>query len=130
MANRQRSEVEALIGFFVNTLAIRLSVAGDPTVAELLAQVKQHTLGAYAHQDLPFEQIVEAVNPRRSQSHAPLFQTMLTMNNTPDSAANCNCAAVVFDRQFAPVPSEHTVAHFDLSLSLNEGGRCHARRDL
>ncbi|MBV6325820.1 hypothetical protein KVP70_33540, partial [Duganella sp. HSC-15S17] len=76
VANRQRSEIEALIGFFVNTLALRVQLADDPSVAALLAQVKDSTLGAYAHQDVPFEQVVEALQPPRSMSHSPLFQVM------------------------------------------------------
>ncbi|WP_323145160.1 condensation domain-containing protein, partial [Massilia phyllosphaerae] len=74
VANRQRKEVESLIGFFVNTLALRTRFENDPTVRELLGQVKACTLGAYAHQDLPFEQVVDAVQPVRSLSHSPLFQ--------------------------------------------------------
>src|SRR6185295_7742715 len=66
VANRQRREVEDLIGFFVNTLALRLNVADDPTVAALLARVKADTVAAYAHQDIPFEQVVEAIQPTRS----------------------------------------------------------------
>ncbi|HEU4845295.1 MAG TPA: amino acid adenylation domain-containing protein, partial [Burkholderiaceae bacterium] len=71
VANRQRSEVEALIGFFVNTLALRVDLSPDPSVAQLLAQVKASALAAYSHQDLPFEQVVEAVQPPRSMGHNP-----------------------------------------------------------
>ncbi|WP_255357132.1 condensation domain-containing protein, partial [Lysobacter sp. Root916] len=74
VANRQRREVEALVGFFVNTLALRVRVGETASVAELLAQVKKATLGAFVHQELPFEQVVEAVQPARSLSHSPLFQ--------------------------------------------------------
>jgi len=84
VANRQRAEIENLIGFFVNTLALRVDVQDDPSVAQLLAQVKATTLNAYAHQDIPFEQVVEAVNPPRSMGHSPIFQVMLSLNNTPD----------------------------------------------
>ncbi|MEQ1514841.1 MAG: condensation domain-containing protein, partial [Lysobacteraceae bacterium] len=76
VANRQRREVEGLIGFFVNTLALRMRVGETASVADLLAQVKDTTLGAFAHQELPFEQVVEAVQPARSLSHSPLFQVM------------------------------------------------------
>src|SRR6185295_8555187 len=70
VANRQRHEVEGLIGFFVNTLALRLRFDAEPTVAALLAQVKETALAAFAHQELPFEQVVEAVQPQRSLSHS------------------------------------------------------------
>ncbi|WP_156401404.1 condensation domain-containing protein, partial [Duganella sp. Root1480D1] len=75
-----RAEVEPLIGFFVNTLAMRVQLDGAPSVAQLLERVKQVALGAYAHQDLPFEQVVEALKPVRSLAHSPVFQAMLTMN--------------------------------------------------
>jgi amino acid adenylation domain-containing protein len=74
MANRTRAEVEPLIGFFVNTLALRIDLTGSPTVAQLLQAVKARTLEAQQHQDLPFEQVVEIVNPPRSLAHSPLFQ--------------------------------------------------------
>ncbi|HEU4884412.1 MAG TPA: amino acid adenylation domain-containing protein [Longimicrobium sp.] len=78
VANRGRREIEGLIGFFVNTLALRVDLSGAPTVAELLARVKERALGAQHHQDIPFEQVVERVDPARSLSHAPLFQAMFT----------------------------------------------------
>ncbi|UUZ50673.1 condensation domain-containing protein [Massilia sp. B-10] len=91
VANRQRSEVEALIGFFVNTLALRVDLSADPSVAQLLVQVKASALAAYSHQELPFEQVVEAVQPPRSMSHNPIFQVMLAMNNTAKPAPNWHC---------------------------------------
>jgi len=87
VANRPRLELEGLIGFFANTLALRTSLAGDPSVAELLAQVKATTQAAYAHQDVPFEQVVERLSPVRSLSHAPLFQVLLSLDNTPGDEA-------------------------------------------
>jgi amino acid adenylation domain-containing protein len=81
VANRQRAEVERLIGFFVNTLALRSKVRGEQTFVELLAQVKETCLEAYAHQDLPFEKLVEELQPERNLSHSPLFQVMLTMRS-------------------------------------------------
>ena len=80
-ANRMRPEIEGLIGFFVNMLALRLDVSGSPSVQTLLERVKAQTLGAQEHQDLPFEQVVEIVNPARSLAHTPLFQAMFAWQN-------------------------------------------------
>jgi non-ribosomal peptide synthetase component F len=82
VANRNRLETEGLIGFFVNTLVLRSRVAFNGTFNALLQQVRATALGAYAHQDLPFEQLVEALQPERQPGHTPLFQTMLTQNAT------------------------------------------------
>ncbi|MEO6228747.1 MAG: amino acid adenylation domain-containing protein, partial [Ferruginibacter sp.] len=84
IANRNRREVEGLIGFFVNTLALRTEVISDTSFLELLDQVKLTTLAAYEHQDIPFEKIVEVVDTERDTSTSPLFQVMLVMPNTPD----------------------------------------------
>ncbi len=83
VANRGRPETEGLIGFFVNTLAMRVDLSGSPTLAQLLALVKSRTLQAQAHQDIPFEQVVELIQPPRSLAHAPLFQVMFAWQNTP-----------------------------------------------
>ena len=83
VANRQRREVEDLIGFFVNTLALRLRFDAPPSVSSLLTQVQETTLEAFAHQDLPFEQVVEAVQPQRSLSHNPIAQASFTWHNQP-----------------------------------------------
>ena len=82
-ANRGRQEIEGLIGFFVNTLALRIDLSGSPTVAELLAQVKEHVLEAQQHQDIPFEQLVEIVRPVRSLAHSPIVQVMFAWQNAP-----------------------------------------------
>jgi amino acid adenylation domain-containing protein len=83
IANRTHQEIEALIGFFVNTLVIRTTLADQPTGQQLLQRVRQTTLEAYAHQDLPFEQVVERLHPERSLSHAPLFQVLFAWQNAP-----------------------------------------------
>ena len=82
-ANRGRAEIEGLIGFFVNTLAIRVDLSDTPTAAQLLDRVKSQTLGAQQHQDIPFEQVVELARPVRSTAHTPLFQVMFAWQNTP-----------------------------------------------
>ncbi|WP_255991102.1 condensation domain-containing protein, partial [Chitinolyticbacter albus] len=82
IANRTHAETEPLIGLFINTLALRTDLAGDPTFSALVAQVKTNTLAAYAHQDLPFEKVVETLNVPRDLSRAPVFQVMFTLQNT------------------------------------------------
>ncbi len=83
IANRNRAEIEGLIGFFVNMLVMRTRIAGDLSFRELLRCVRHEALGAYAHQDLPFEKLVEELQPERDMSHNPLFQISLAVQNTP-----------------------------------------------
>src|SRR5579863_5309984 len=82
VANRSRLEIEGLIGFFVNTLALRVDMSGLPQVGELLERVKEQVLAAQQHQDIPFEQVVDLVRPMRSLAHSPLFQVMFAWQNT------------------------------------------------
>jgi len=117
VANRQRSEVEALLGFFVNTLALRVRLEDDPTVEQLLAQIKSTTLAALAHQELPFDQVVEALKPPRSLSHNPVVQVMMAMNNTPNVGALALPGLSVSE-----VALPITTTQFDLALSVAEVG--------
>uniref|UniRef100_UPI001145E1F9 amino acid adenylation domain-containing protein n=1 Tax=Xenorhabdus kozodoii TaxID=351676 RepID=UPI001145E1F9 len=114
VANRPQHELEGLIGFFVNTLALRVTVNDDLRVADLLALVRERALAAYAHQDLPFEQVVEALQPERNLSYSPIFQVMLALNNTPPQTL------ALPDIQCTPIEQMHPSAHFDLTLSLTE----------
>ncbi|MBD2798088.1 amino acid adenylation domain-containing protein, partial [Xenorhabdus sp. 18] len=115
VANRQHSELEPLIGFFVNTLALRIQLDDNPTVSTLLDRVKAHALQAYAHQDLPFEQLVEALKPPRSLSYSPIFQVMLSVDNTPGQQS-----VALPDTTISEINLAENSAHFDLSLSMNE----------
>ncbi|HEX8242473.1 MAG TPA: condensation domain-containing protein, partial [Longimicrobium sp.] len=116
-ANRGRSEIEGLIGFFVNTLALRVDLSGAPSVAGVLAQVKARSLEAQQHQDIPFEQVVELVQPVRSLAHTPLFQVMFAWQNTPGGGRGLP------GLKPAPVGvAPHVTAKFDLMLALGEAG--------
>ncbi len=125
IANRQRPELEPLIGCFVNTLALHTDFCGDPRVAELLATVREVCLGAYAHQDLPFEKLVEALEPERNLSHTPLFQVLFVLQNTPPAEME------VEGLRWQSVRNESETAKFDLTLEVEEeaGGELRCRME-
>ncbi|HSK75928.1 MAG TPA: amino acid adenylation domain-containing protein, partial [Thermoanaerobaculia bacterium] len=114
-ANRNRPEIEGLIGFFVNTLVVRADASGDPSFRELLGRVREASVGAFAHQDLPFEKVVEELRPERDLSRSPLFQVMFILQNL--RAEPVKLPGLVL----APQPWEVTTAKLDLTLSLFEG---------
>ena len=114
IANRNRSEIEGLIGFFVNTLVLRTCFEENPSFKELLTQVRETTLKAYENQDIPFEQVVEALQPQRSLSHSPLFQVMFVLQNAP--MGDLQLPGVTL----SPIQLESTIAKFDLTLSMTE----------
>jgi amino acid adenylation domain-containing protein len=121
IAGRNRSEVEDLIGFFVNALVLRTDLAGDPTFRELLGRVRDGALDAYAHQDLPFEKLVEEVAPERNPGHAPLTQVMFAYQNFPDSPIEMSGCSV------QPLDIDTGIAKFDLTLQVSKksyGMRC------
>ncbi len=114
IAGRSRTELEGLIGFFVNALALRTDLSGNPTFRELLERVRHVTLGAYAHQDLPFEKLVEELHPERHLSHSPLFQVIFVLQNAPRDARELRGLSI------SPVEVATTSSKLDLTLFLHE----------
>ncbi len=114
IANRNRKEIEGLIGFFVNTLVLRTDLSGNPSFKELLRRIREVTLDAYAHQDLPFEQLVEELQPERNLSYTPLFQVMFILQNAPMEVLKLP------DLSLSPMEVEPETAMFDLTVFLTE----------
>jgi amino acid adenylation domain-containing protein len=115
IAGRNRQEVESLIGFFVNTLVLRTDLSGSPSFRELLGRVREVCLGAYAHPELPFERLVEELQPERSLSHTPLFQVMFALQNTPG-----NEVLQMPGLELGSIELEATTTAFDLTLNIEE----------
>src|SRR5215469_7716683 len=113
IAGRNRSEIEKLIGFFVNTLALRTDLSGNPTFCNLLQRVRTAAMGAYAHQDLPFEKLVEELRPQRKLTHNPLVQVLFVMQNTPQAYQEFG------GLKLAPLGVSST-SRFDLVLFIND----------
>jgi amino acid adenylation domain-containing protein len=117
VAGRTRAETEGLIGFFVNMLALRGDLSGDPTWSELLGRTRATALGAYAHQELPFERLVEALGVERSLAHSPVFQVVFALNRPGGRGARLSLG----DVEAAPLGAGAEVARFDVSLTLTDG---------
>ncbi|HEX8149385.1 MAG TPA: amino acid adenylation domain-containing protein [Pyrinomonadaceae bacterium] len=117
IANRTLHETEGLIGFFANTLVLRTDLSGEPSFRELLGRVREVALGAYAHQDLPFEKLVEELQPERSLSYGPLFQVVFVLQNTPQEELELP------GLRLTQVPVQGETAKFDITLSMTETKR-------
>ena len=116
IANRQHAEVENLIGLFLNTLVLRIDLGGDPSFRELLRRVRDVSLGAYAHQDVPFEKLVEELRPDRSLSHNPLFQVAFTLDQVQPAQTTLSGLTLT------PVEMDKGMVQFDLILHLVDAG--------
>ncbi len=114
IANRRHSETEKLIGFFVNNLILKSAFTDDPEFGELLRQVRETTLEAYAHQDVPFEQLVDALVKKRDMSHSAIFQVMFVFQNLPQAGIDLP------DLRMESLNEETTSAKFDLSVTMGE----------
>ncbi|HEX7312761.1 MAG TPA: condensation domain-containing protein [Pyrinomonadaceae bacterium] len=117
IAGRDRSETEGLIGFFINSLALRTDLSGNPRFDEVLRRVEAACLGAYAHQEVPFEKVVEELRPERSLSHSPLFQIFFGLQNAPRIRNELEGLT------FEPVGLERGTAQHDLVFNITDDGR-------
>ena len=113
IAGRNRSEVEGLIGFFINTLVLRTDLSGNPTFTELLARVRRISLDAYAHQDVPFEKLLEELRPKRDLSRSPLFQVFFNMVNIAERAKPAGV-------KIETVSTGRVESKFDLTIYVRE----------
>src|ERR1041385_8782014 len=117
LANRRLPETEASIGFFINTLVLRTDLSGDPTFRELLGRVRVVTLEAYAHQDVPFQELVQTLQPARNPSQNPLFQVMFLVQNAPAPPL------AIKDLRVTRIALANSTSAFDLTVSLTENDR-------
>ncbi|HJP95187.1 MAG TPA: condensation domain-containing protein [Pyrinomonadaceae bacterium] len=117
IANRNRGSIEKLIGFFVNNIVLRTNLSGNPTFRQLLARARDVTLGAYAHQDVPFEMLLEDIRPERKNHVSPLFQVMLVLQNAPFPTVE------VEGLKLSLLDSSSETSNFDLVLFMTEAGR-------
>ena len=120
IAGRRDPALDELVGFFINTLVLRVEVAGDPSVAELLAQVRGRSLAAYEHQDVPFEVLVDRLNPTRSLTHHPLVQVVLAWQNLPGQDSDPAAGLGLGDLRVTPLPVDTESARMDLVFWLGE----------
>jgi condensation domain-containing protein len=129
IAGRSRAAIEGLIGFFVNSLVLRVDLGGDPTFRELVGRVRAVTLGAYENQDLPFEKLVEELQPERNPSHAPLAQIFFTWQNVPTTGQSAggppplSSDAEEEDPELDNAPPEIGTSKFDMQLTMGEVGQ-------
>ncbi|OJZ70153.1 non-ribosomal peptide synthetase, partial [Mycobacterium paraffinicum] len=141
IAGRRDPALDDLVGFFVNTLVLRVDVSGDPTFADLLDRVRTRSLEAFEHQDVPFEVLVERVNPTRSLTHHPLIQVMLAWQNFGGQDGDAATGLALGDVRVTSIPLDTQVARMDLTFSLAErwteanepagiGGRVEFRTDV
>jgi non-ribosomal peptide synthetase component F len=114
IANRQQAETEDLIGFFVNMLPLRTDLSGNPTFAELVQRVRETALGAYAHQALPFEKLIEELQPERDASHSPLVQVVFALQNAPQGDLTS------LDLKLNYVEVETATAKYDIVVNVYE----------
>ena len=120
IAGRGDAALDELVGFFVNTLVLRVDLGGNPTVAELLGQVRQRSLAAYEHQDVPFEVLVDRLNPTRSLTHHPLVQVLLAWQNFAGHDGGPAAGLALGDVDVTPLPADTHTARVDLTFSLAE----------
>ncbi|ETZ40490.1 condensation domain protein [Mycobacterium intracellulare MIN_052511_1280] len=120
IAGRSDPALDDVVGFFVNTLILRVDLSGDPSVAELVARVRQRSLAAYEHQDVPFEVLVDRLHPTRDLAHHPLVQVVLAWQNLPWQHDGPAAGLELGDVRVTPLPVDTQVARMDLVFSLAE----------
>jgi len=114
IANRTTAETEQMIGFFINLLPVHTDLSGDPSFRELLSRVREVALGAYAHQDIPFDKLVQDLQPERSQSHNPIVQALFVMQNAPRQQRELP------GLELSPFPVPLTRSKFDLAVFMSD----------